>query len=114
MKKTIKSRWRFLAIPVIAAAFVLVISFLVMQLWNYTLPSLTGISEITLWQAMALFFLCKILFGFSGPHKGGKHFRRDVLRERIDHQQGRGPCGVWRQPHAAGEVPNDHTHNQDR
>ncbi|WP_257658079.1 hypothetical protein [Parapedobacter lycopersici] len=73
MKKIFKSRMRFVVIPILAIAFLFLVSYLVMVLWNYTLPGLLGVSTITLWQSTALFFLCKILFGFGkgGPKRGG-------------------------------------------
>lgn len=73
MKKAFSSRIRFIFIPIIAFAFLFLVSFLVMHLWNYTLPELFAVKTINLWQAMALFILCKILFGFGGggPKRGG-------------------------------------------
>lgn len=38
----------------------------VMLLWNYLIPSLTGWTFITYPQAIALFVLCKLLFGGFG------------------------------------------------
>ncbi|SEL12745.1 hypothetical protein [Parapedobacter koreensis] len=77
MKKLFKSKIRFVVIPIVALAFVFLVGYVVMTLWNYTLPALLGVKTITLWQAMALFFLCKILFGFggSGPKKGRSHWK---------------------------------------
>lgn len=77
---------RFVLIPIIAAAFLFAVSFLVMHLWNYTLPVIFGVGTITLWQAMALFFLCKILFGFGGGggKGGGPWGRRKAMRQKFD------------------------------
>ncbi|MBK1440447.1 hypothetical protein JHJ32_10660 [Parapedobacter sp. ISTM3] len=73
MEKLFKSKMRFVLIPIMAAAFVILVGYLVMMLWNYTLPALLGVNTITFWQAVALFFLCKILFGFGGDGaKGGR------------------------------------------
>src|SRR3546814_1271017 len=63
---------RFVLFPIMAVAFVFLVGFLVMTLWNHTLPALFGISTLTFWQAVMLFLLCKILFGFGGgPRNGG-------------------------------------------
>ena len=78
---------RFVFIPIIAIAFVFLVGFLVMYLWNYTLPVIFGIPPITLWQSMALFFLCKILFGFGGggPGRGGPPWRgRKAMRRKFE------------------------------
>lgn len=64
---------RFIFIPFGVAAFLTVISFVVMTLWNNLLPDILHVGVITFWQAMGIFVLCKILFGFGkggGPGKG--------------------------------------------
>lgn len=66
-------RRRFIFIPFGIAAFLTVISFVVMTLWNNLLPEILHVGVITFWQAMGIFVLCKILFGFGkggGPGKG--------------------------------------------
>jgi hypothetical protein len=62
---------RFLFIPLGVAAFLSLISFVVMSLWNCLLPGILHVGVITFWQAMGIFVLCKILFGFG---KGGRGF----------------------------------------
>lgn len=86
MKTLFRSKLRFVLIPILAVAFIFLVGFLVMHLWNYTLPVLFGISAINLWQAIALFFLCKILFGFGGggPKRGGPPWRRKGMRRKFD------------------------------
>lgn len=46
------------------------LTFLIMYLWNWLMPELFHLPTITYWQALGLFALCKILFGF---HKGGRN-----------------------------------------
>jgi len=82
MKSIFKSNLRFVFIPVVAVALIFLVGFVIMNLWNYVLPALFGIKPITLWQAMALFFLCKILFGFGGGPKGGGSPWRERARWR--------------------------------
>ncbi|MFB2119667.1 DUF948 domain-containing protein [Parapedobacter sp. 2B3] len=86
MKTLFRSKMRFVLIPIIAVAFVFLVGFLIMHLWNYTLPVLFGISAINLWQAIALFFLCKILFGFGGggPRRGGPRWRKKAMGRKFD------------------------------
>ena len=71
MKRTFY-KGRFIFIPLAIAAFLSLLSFVVMTLWNHLLPDILGASTITFWQAMGLFVLCKILFGFGGK---GMHMR---------------------------------------
>jgi hypothetical protein len=67
--KQIFYKGRFIFIPIAVAAFLSIVSFAVMQLWNCLLPGIMHVTIITFWQAMGIFILCKILFGFG--HKGG-------------------------------------------
>ncbi|HSP64193.1 MAG TPA: hypothetical protein VLQ90_14485 [Pyrinomonadaceae bacterium] len=45
----------------------------VMHLWNWNLPALFGWRQITFWQALGLFALCRILFGDLGMRVRGSH-----------------------------------------
>lgn len=58
------------AIPFIAAGIVALVGFVVMTLWNNLLPDILHVSTITFWQAIGIFVLCKILFGFGGKPGG--------------------------------------------
>lgn len=49
--------------PFAFAALFLVISGVVMFLWNAVLPEVTGVKMLTYWQAAGLLALSKILFG---------------------------------------------------
>lgn len=71
MKKIFfEGRARFVFIPFLVAGVLALVSFVVMQLWNCLLPGILHVTAITFWQAMGIFILCKILFGFG---KGGGH-----------------------------------------
>jgi hypothetical protein len=77
---------RFFFIPIGVAAILALVSFVVMQLWNNLLPDILHVGTITFWQAMGIFVLCKILFGF-GP-KGGRGGapwmrRKQMMQERL-------------------------------
>ena len=123
------SRKKMLFIPFIAAGILALVSFVVMQLWNNLLPAILHVSAITFWQALGIFILCKILFGFG---KGGRGFgggapwmRRGMEekfrnmtpeeRERFKQKMGDRMCGPrgrwgkfdWDQP--ATEAASDKT-----
>jgi hypothetical protein len=53
---------------IFAVLFALVFGFLVKWLWNFLMPDLFGIGQITYWQAFAMVVLAKLLFGAFGPH----------------------------------------------
>jgi hypothetical protein len=78
---------RFFFIPFGIAAILALVSFVVMQLWNNLLPGILHVSTITFWQAMGIFILSKILFGFGGGKGsgGGPPWmrRKRMMEERL-------------------------------
>lgn len=87
MKRLFRSKLRFVAIPIFAIAFLCLVGFAVMYLWNFTLPVIFGAQAIDFWQAVALFVLCKILFGFGkGGSKqgGGPLWKRQAMRKKFE------------------------------
>ena len=65
-------RGRFIFIPLAVAAFLSLAGFVVMSLWNALIPVIFHLGVITFWQAIGIFILSKILFGFGkGGHRGG-------------------------------------------
>lgn len=131
-RENYRGRWcggrkKMLFIPFIAAGILALVSFVVMQLWNNLLPAILHVSAITFWQAMGIFILCKILFGFGkggrGWGGGGAPWMRRGMeekfrnmspeeRERFKQKMGDRMCGPrgrwgrfdWDQP-AAEEAP---------
>ena len=73
-----KRFWIFKGLRVLAliAIGVTVFGYVVMTLWNWLLPSLTGWHVISFEQALALLVLCRILFGGFRGRGGGWHWRR--------------------------------------
>src|SRR5215203_5698755 len=59
--------------------FILLGGLAVQWLWNWLLPDIFGLRQITFWQALGLLALCRILFGSFG--RGG-HPRDRVKRRR--------------------------------
>src|SRR5260370_6299705 len=56
--------------------------FVVMSLWNWLMPALFGWRSISVWQALGLLLLTKVLFGgLRGGRSHGRHWRRG-MRER--------------------------------
>ena len=66
-----------------AGIFALVFGWLVMILWNWLMPTIFHLVEITYWQAFGIVILAKLIFGGIGgkglhgpghrPGKGGPH-----------------------------------------
>jgi len=67
----------------------------VMLLWNWLVPALFGLREITFWQAIGLLALCRILFGGFGLGGGGHRNSRgrmdgrfrERMRERMEERR---------------------------
>ena len=57
---------------------------IVMRLWNWLLPALFGWRVITLWQALGILVLCRILVGGHGLHRSGRSEMRRRMAERWD------------------------------
>src|SRR5437773_11822712 len=79
-----RRKWIFLAAPLAMAVFIWIGGEVVMHLWNWNLPALFGWPQITFWQALGLFALCRILFGDLGMRVRGSHrsnfWRREAER----------------------------------
>jgi hypothetical protein len=58
-----------------------VISGIVMLLWNHLMPDIFHLPVITLWQALGLLILSKILFG--GFRGGPRQHFKDKMREKM-------------------------------
>lgn len=102
-----RGKW-FLIVPLAILGILLFIAIgggLVMQLWNWLLPSLFGWRIITFWQAVGILALCRILFGGFGRHGFSRsNFRRRMAErwermtpeQREKFRQGmRGRCGPF-------------------
>jgi hypothetical protein len=100
-----RRKWYFIA-PLAILALLLFIAIggeVVLLLWNWLLPPLFGLSQITFWQALGILALCRILFGGFGFHGSSRSkFRRRMAdrweqmtpeeRERFRQGMG-GRCG---------------------
>ena len=80
-------RWKWIFIAPLAilgmVAFVFIGGQLVLQLWNWLLPSLFGFPQVTFWQALGLLALCRILFGGFGWRGSGRSRMSAEERERF-------------------------------
>jgi hypothetical protein len=71
-----------ISIGIIAAA---VFTTVVMLLWNWLMPAIFNLPEITFWQSMGILILSKILFGgiHHGSHHFHKHNRENYMKDRF-------------------------------
>lgn len=66
--------WILLGI-VAAVGFAFLLGYGIMLLWNWLMPEIFGLIEISYWQAVGIIILAKILFGGFG-HKKYDHSKR--------------------------------------
>jgi hypothetical protein len=70
----------------------------VMLLWNWLARTLFGLPLITLWQAIGLLALCRILFGGFGLGGGGHRCHsRGRVRERVNERLSERLAERWEQ-----------------
>jgi hypothetical protein len=76
-------------IPLIAAGVIVlgavvlgVFGYAVMWLWNHVLAAVLDVPSITFWQALGLFLLAKLFFGFGGGTQGGAPKQAQHKRHR--------------------------------
>jgi hypothetical protein len=72
-------------------------------LWNWLLPPLFGVPELTFWQALGMLALCRILFGGFGGKGSDGHKSTPEEKERF--RQGMRRRFGWGSP--SGECPPD-------
>lgn len=78
---------RFVLIPLGAVAMIALAGFVVMFLWNNVLTDVLHVSALSFWQAVGIFLLCKLLFGFT---PGGRRRCCGGFRDRAMHQRFKG------------------------
>ncbi len=71
MKTMFKKRW-YLFVPLIIAAIIAFV-FFTMYLWNWLMPLIFHLPEITFWQTIGLMLLSRFILGCGGPRGRGGH-----------------------------------------
>lgn len=101
-----------LGIAALAVAALGGFGYLVMSLWNWVVPEVTGLHPVTWLQAIALLALSRLLFGGLHRHGGGWHWRHRMQarwqhmtpeeRERFRDRFGSRRCGFHDEPTPPG------------
>lgn len=63
------------------AFFVVVGGFVVQWLWNWLVTDLFGLRRVTIWEALGLLALSRIMFGSFGSGGGGRRHHKHHKRE---------------------------------
>ena len=67
------------------AIFIALGGVVVQLLWNWLVPSIFGVRQVTLWEALGLLALSRILFGGfgrGGSHDGHRRGKRDWWKRK--------------------------------
>ena len=87
----VKKAVKVIAMVILGAILFLLANYLLMWLWNWLMPEVFGLSTITYWQALGIFVLAKLLFGFGGG--GGKNKGRSSHKKKFKATHG---CSTMR------------------
>ncbi|PCI74922.1 MAG: hypothetical protein COB20_14140 [SAR86 cluster bacterium] len=74
-KKSLKALKIFLMVAGFLALGI-ALGFFIMFLWNATMASIFDLPTVTYWQAVGLFFLAKLFFGFGGGSQSSRSNRK--------------------------------------
>ncbi|MGS2764328.1 hypothetical protein [Sinomicrobium sp. M5D2P9] len=65
---------KIIGLVVVKLACIAFYVFVVMQLWNWLMPYVFGITTLTFWQTLGVLLLCKLLFlGNGWNYRRGKY-----------------------------------------
>jgi hypothetical protein len=69
----------------LAGLFALVLGIIFQWLWNWLMPNIFSLKEITFWQSVGLLFMARLLFGAMGHRHGSHHPRKRCFHRNGDH-----------------------------
>ncbi len=84
VERTVKKAVRVFFYVLAAFAFIMLFAYIFMRLWNWLMPDIFALQQLTYWQALGILIMAKLLFGGfdRGPKKpNGKH-RNERKRNR--------------------------------
>jgi len=68
---------------ILAVVFAFLFGYFVMLLWNWIMPALFGLPEITYWMGFGIILLGRLIFGNFGPG----HHKHDDRHRRFFHSR---------------------------
>lgn len=88
--------WVVLFAPPLIVLFIFVGGEIVKLLWNWLLPPIFSLHQITFWQGLGILILARILFGGIGRHGSPDGFGfRGRMRERLAERMGQRMAERW-------------------
>jgi len=92
VESTVKKVVKITAMVILGILVFLLANYLLMRLWNWLMPDLFGVGTVTYWQALGIFVLAKLLFGFGGGG-GGKSKGSSSHKKKVKSSN---KCSPWR------------------
>lgn len=91
VEKYVKKGVKILFFIVLGIGLALLVIYVLMRLWNWLMPELFGLPAIGYWEALGIFVLAKIFFGFGGGGSG-KSGGKSKHKKKLAHKK----CGLRR------------------
>ncbi|MDC6387760.1 hypothetical protein PP182_03650 [Maribacter sp. PR1] len=79
VKKSVKKGVKIFFFILLGIAIAFLVGYIVMRLWNWLMPHLFGLPQVTYWEAVGVLILAKIIFGFGG---GGSHDNKKKSKKK--------------------------------
>lgn len=71
---------------IFAVIVAVIIGYVVMELWNWLMPSIFDLREITYWESVGMLLLSKILFSGFGHKHESNHHKKESKNSHIKRQ----------------------------
>lgn len=75
---------KIFAMVILGIAFLFLIGYVFMLLWNWLMPELFGLGTLTYWKAMGVLVLAKIIFGFGFGDSDGPGSKKKSKKKRFN------------------------------
>jgi len=79
VKNSVKKGVKIFFFILLGIAIAFMVGYIVMRLWNWLMPHLFGLPQVSYWEAVGVLILAKIIFGFGG---GGSHNNKKKTKKK--------------------------------
>ena len=94
------------------AGLAILFGFVIMELWNWLMPEIFGLTELTYWQAVGLFILLKLLLGGCGGG-GGRNGEKSSKKSNYECKgKSKSDFSKWKDYDQFWEEEGDELYNQ--
>ena len=79
VKNSVKKGVKIFFFILLGISIAFMVGYIVMRLWNWLMPHLFGLPQVSYWEAVGVLILAKIIFGFGG---GGSHNNKKKTKKK--------------------------------